>query len=182
MQRKYQYKQFTFSNREANSIAALDCILLFIGEEIKNSVNCKNILLRSKWIVTELFTNASKHSGDNVICFEIEIRDKVLQITKSDRGEPFSLLIDGERKSYPADFTEKDTYLLHEDDLSILYATVTDNAFIFSAEDNIETTDITVQELNEHFGLAIITRSSDKFIYKYDSCTRTNFFTASLLL
>lgn len=182
MQQKYQYKQFTFSNGEAKLIAALDCILLFIGKAVNNSVNCKDILLRSKWIVTELLTNALKHSGNNVICFEIEIRDEVLQITKSDGGEPFSLLIDGERKSYPAGFTEKDTYLLHEDDLSILYATITDNALIFSAEDNIEAIDITVQELNEHFGLSIITRASDKFIYRYDSRTRTNFFTASLLL
>lgn len=182
MQQNYQCKQFTFGNNQENPLAALDCILAFIGEAVKSFGNCKNILLRSKWILTELFTNASKHSGENVICIEIEIRNEVLQITKSDRGQPFSLLPDDERKAYPANFAEKHTYLLHKDDLNILYATVTDNTLIFSAEDNIEVSDITVQEINEHFGLVIITKSSDKFIYKYDSCSKTNIFTASLLL
>lgn len=182
MQQKYKHKQFTFINSEANSIAALDCILLFLGEEIKNSGSCKSIVLRSKWILTELFTNASKHSNDDVICFDITIENEILQITKSDCGEPISVFINNERKSFPADFNDKDVYLLHKDDLSILYAKATDNALTFSAEDNTEIADITVQGIHEHFGLIIIAKSSDEFIYTYDSCTKTNIFTVSLWL
>lgn len=182
MQQNYQCKQFTFSNNQENPLAALDCILAFIGEAVKSFGNCKNILLRSKWILTELFTNASKHSDGNVVRFEIKISNNVLQIIKSDRGQPFSLLVDNEIKTYPADFSEKETHLLHKDDLNILFAAVTDNSLIFSVADNIDVSNITVQEISEHFGLVIITKASDKFIYTYDNCNRTNIFTASLML
>lgn len=182
MQQSNKHKQFTVRNDKGRLTATLDSILTYLHEILENSNNRNGIFLRSKWIVTELFTNASKHSNNAVIRFDIKIENATLQITKSDHGEPFSVSINGERKYFPADFAEKHTYLLHKDDLSILYAAVNDGTLSFCVEDNTDIADIAIPEIYEHFGLIIITKSSDKFIYKYDSSTETNIFTASIVL
>lgn len=181
MQQNY-YKRFLISNDETKLFAALDSILAYIRIAIGTRGNADNIILRSKWILTELLTNASKHSNHDIICFEVYFTDATLEITKCDYGEAFSLLIDNERKSFPVDFTENKTYVVHQDDLNILYATVyNEGELIFKAQ-NVEILHNNSLAINEHFGLLIITKSSDKFIYKYDNCTKTNIFNASLVL
>lgn len=181
MRQNNNYRRFTFSNNKGQLNAAVDPILTFIRQALERHRNFNNILLRSKWILTELLTNATKHSGDDFICFDVRIQDKILEITKLDKGEPFFLFVNNERKDFPGDFTKKKKYVVHKDDLTVLYATVSDGILIFNAED-VERTGNTVEGINEHFGLIIITKSSDKFSYKYDSCTKTNFFTVSLML
>lgn len=180
MQQSHNYKQFALSRAEGKSNVLQDVILQYIRQALEHSNNCKKILLRSKWIVTELLTNALKHTKADVVHFEVRIEGTVLQIIQSDQGEPFSLSINGKRNYFAANLIENDNYLLIKDDLSTLCATVIDGKLNFRAEDNIELTDLNVQNIQEHFGLIIITRSSDYFTYCYDNAAKTNIFKASI--
>lgn len=181
MQRNYNYKRFTFSNNKATLIAALDTILVHIRQGIGNLRNADNIISRSKWILTELLTNASKHSNENLINFDICIGNSIVEIAKLEYGEPFAIQIDDERKTFPGSFIENNQYIIHKDDLCILYATVSNKIMTFTIED-VEITGERVHEINEHFGLIIITKSSDKFTYKYDFETKANIFMVKLNL
>lgn len=182
MQQDYSYKKFTISNIRENLPAAFESISAYISEVVRISGDDNNIILRSKWVLTELLTNASKHTKDNLICFEIHSKNGVLEIVRSECGRPFPLSINSRINIFSAARAGNKRIVIQKDDLCTLYATVSkDGTLIFEVED-VEIIEGTVSEIIEHFGLIIITRSSDRFVYAYDKFTNTNVFRASFQL
>jgi len=67
------------------------------------------------------------------------------------------------------------------DILHTLYAIPEGNDTIrFACEEATMDDLVAVERIVEHFGLIIITKASDKFIYHYCESIKTNIFTASL--
>jgi len=176
------HKEFAFTNNKGELALSVDKLLLFLEERLVYCNNYTHLISRSKWIITELLTNAYKHSSSPVIHFKVEIGQSTLFIKKIDQDEPFSITIDNRRKYFPLDF-EEDRHILHKDDFTILYATLcTEDTLMFTVKDDVDITGKTVYGMGEHFGLIIITRSSDEFTYTYDSGTKTNIFSSKLNL
>jgi anti-sigma regulatory factor (Ser/Thr protein kinase) len=127
-------------------------------------------------VITELLTNAIKHTGDTEIAVSISISNEYLIIEKSDHGNPFN----------PNDFLSQLTNTgskiqLSQDDLYSIYALIeNDNQVRFTCEEN--KTALSFVDIMEHFGLLIITRAADEFTYRYDPATGLNTFRVQMLL
>ena len=81
------------------------------------------------------------------------------------------------RNNSTADSAETNKRLISADPLASLYANwESENHIRFSSEEGSLDDFMSVEQVMEHFGILIITRSSDEFTYSYDKDTRSNVF------
>jgi hypothetical protein len=170
---KLMTKQFEFITGSDNLTSSLKEMLGFINDNLVANVPAINLLFKSKIILTELLTNALKHSFSRYTLIDISVGNHSITITKTDHGMPLSLI------TY-ANSSENRIPITH-DILHTLYA-IPDgpDAIRFGCEDSTMEDLDAVAQIIEHFGLIIITKAADKFVYKYEAQTKANKFTVTL--
>ncbi|HTE00822.1 MAG TPA: hypothetical protein VK668_16130 [Mucilaginibacter sp.] len=166
--------QFEFNNSTDALISSLQHMLGYISDCMPANADSEDILFRCKVIITELLTNAIKHGGQDITLFDIEMNDHTLFIQKTDNGSPLYLINTHSHSTTDIDANKK---LISADPLNSLYAAWEDeSSIIFSCEESSIENFLSVEQVMEHFGILIITRSSDEFTYTYNKESHSNNF------
>lgn len=173
MQITSSYKEFIFLNARPALIPSVKQVLDYLHQKLDGYVHMHDIYFKTKAVITELLTNAHKHAGTETVNIQLEIEGDNIIIRKKDLGLPFSITmnaIPGIKK------------LLAYDVMHQLFAINEGNNRIrFTAEDSMnEHPDI--NEISEHFGLLIICKCAEEFVYQYDPKTRLNCFIVKMKL
>ena len=167
---------FEFDNSADKLVSSLQYMLDNIAGGIPLHADPDDILFRCKAIITELLTNAIKHAGQSSTRFDIESDGAKLTICKTDTGMPM-YLIDGRSNGAGTQIPADNKHLISADPLSSLFAIwESENHIRFASEEGSLDDFLAVEQLAEHFGILIITNSSDEFTYTYDKKTRENIF------
>lgn len=166
-------RQFEFLNVNNNLTLALKEMLEFINDNLVENVPAISLLFKAKIILTELLTNAVKHSFSRNTLIDICVDDNCIVLKKTDYGMPLSLI------AYTN--TDETKIPVTNDILHTLYAIPEEKDTIRFACEEATINDLEeIDRIVEHFGLIIITKASDKFVYHYCEATNANVFTASL--
>src|ERR1700761_4449703 len=89
---KLMTRQFEFITGTDNLTSSLKQMLEFINDNLVANVPAINLLFKSKIILTELLTNALKHSFSRYTLIDVTVQDHSIVITKTDHGMPLSLI------------------------------------------------------------------------------------------
>ena len=175
MQNGMDKLEFEFDNRAGELVSSLEYMLGHIKGCLPAHVKTEDVLFKCKVIITELLTNAIKHPGKGKTLFNIELSEKALAISKTDYGLPLYLI--NTRNNSAKAIAETNKRLISADPLMLLYANwESENHIRFSSEEGSLDDFLSVEQVAEHFGILIITRSSDEFTYSYYKDTRSNVF------
>jgi hypothetical protein len=167
--------EFEFGNGADKLVSSLEHMLGHISNGIPASADAKDIMFKSKVIITELLTNAIKHAGDSKTLFNIDSDASRLTISKTDYGMPLYLV--NARNEAFANNAGANKKLISADPLTSLYANFeSENHIRFSSEEGSLDDFLSVEEVMEHFGILIITNSSDEFTYTYHKDAGSNVF------
>jgi hypothetical protein len=168
--------EFQFDNSAGKLVSSLEHMLGQITGHIPSQADKEDILFRCKVIITELLTNAIKHAGKGGTRFDIEMDAQKLIICKTDTGMPL-YLVNTRNNNTTKDGAELNKRLISADFLNSLYAIwENENHIRFASEEGSLDDFLPVEQVMEHFGILIITRSSDEFTYTYDKAARSNVF------
>lgn len=166
-------KSFTLAHFDSMPANLLEEILLLIKTNIPNGEGTRELLFKSKFILTELLTNAIKHANTHEVKLNIEIKDGVVKFEKQDHGSPLIL-----PKVKNDQF--ENAIIVTADVMHTLYAVEKDGVAYFYCHENTVPFIDTETDFPEHFGLLIITKAADEFSYQYNSETNLNTFTATV--
>lgn len=167
------FNQFLLPNSRLAMAASLREIIDFINRHLPADVSAADIDFKVDIIVTELLTNALKHVKNAETLIRVYIDDKTLTIEKTDFGTPFNPNNFIEILKHPAGYK----LMLTKDDLNAMYAVVEkENMVRFVSEDGADVDAPNLDDLMEHFGLLIITKSSSEFTYHFDPTSGLNTF------
>lgn len=166
--------EFEFDNSTNALIASLQHMLEYITGIIPEGADSEDILFRCKVIVTELLTNAIKHAGENTTLFDIETDGRYLVIRKTDHGAPLYLV---DMHNHTTTDQPANKKLISADPLNLLYAHwESENSIRFISEESSIDDFTSVEQVMEHFGILIISRSADEFTYTYHKKDKSNIF------
>jgi hypothetical protein len=171
---------FEFDNKADKLVASLQYMLDHISGNLPARADAEDIMFRCKVIITELLTNGIKHAGNGSTWFDIETYVDSLMICKTDYGQPLYLI----NAKVPASGNDADgnKKLISADFLNVLYAIwESENHIRFASEELSFDDELPVEQVMEHFGILIITRSSNEFTYTYQKDTHANIFSVKLL-
>jgi hypothetical protein len=173
-------KEFIFSNDSLAMYPLLNEIISFLKIHLPSEQyafkisNCKQILI-------ELLTNAVKHSNADSTLLHVNISDKSIEITKTDKGRKFYL--NNYTSWPPLSWPLERKYIgerikIYEDDISNLYAIIqSENRIVFDVEEYPINKVNSSSNLLEHYGLLIMAKFSNEFFYLYNPDNNTNQFT-----
>jgi anti-sigma regulatory factor (Ser/Thr protein kinase) len=154
-------QQFNFDNRTASLTPLTQQVVNYLSGQLSQHQAASGVLFKAKFIVTELLTNALKHSAVSNARLDVIIKETSIEIIKTDTGQPLPLtandsLTPGNKTAISQDFMHR------------LYAELMPSSEVrFTCEEaSFDTPDI--NQINEHFGLLIITKTADEFTYWYD--------------
>jgi len=166
-------KRFDFLNNDETITPALKQILEYIKSALPAKVNADNTLFKAKIIITELLTNALKHSHSKSTIIDVKITNKILTITKTNYSDPLVLIAKTN--------VTRDRVAITKDMLHTLYAkfTAKDQLQFLYEENDIDDTS-SINDIIEHFGLLIITKAADIFVYTYDHHAGSNSFVVTI--
>lgn len=168
--------RFSCHNDPASFNDSLKEILDAIARQLPESPGKNDILKRSGWILMEFISNGYKHSGKNEVSLGVSIDDHNLVIVKEDQGSPLHLsLPHNESLRWPLNeaWLNKEIVLI-EDSLHLLTAFISDEGTaVFSARSQDSNRPPSISELNEHFGLIIISSACNRFSYSFNEGRNT---------
>lgn len=167
--------EFEFDNQADKLVSSLEYMLRQITPCIPPHADSHDILFRCKVIITELLTNAIKHAGKGRTRFDVDGDSSGLIIRKTDTGLPLYLV--NTRNITVSEKPAENKRLISADPLSSLYANwETESHIRFTSEEGSLDDFLSVEQVAEHFGILIITNSSDEFTYTYNKHTLENIF------
>lgn len=139
------------------------------------------ILQKIKWVLTELLTNAVKHSGTSSTILTIKVLEEEIIFIKEDIGNPVSLYLpeEGKHLTYPFNHhISSKKVLIYGNQTDALMAHIQpDNSIIFiNSEVELPESEELLSDISEHFGLMIIAKCTDHFTYTFTESDRTNRF------
>lgn len=165
--------------------SSISSLLNTVVSDISNYVPDVLIIeTKCRLILTELLTNALKHSLSQETIISISIDDEKLQITKFDHGRPFYLARWKEREEleWPLHGYDGKKLVIYEDLMCCLYGYIESPFKLsFSTKDFPVKTPPRPKEILEHFGLMILTKASHYFTYVYDPEEKANIFRSEIL-
>ena len=166
-------KSFSLAHLDSMPANLLEEILLLIKSNIPGGKDARELLFKSKFILTELLTNAIKHANTHEVKLDIEIKDGVVKFEKQDYGNPLIL---------PKVKTDQfeNAVIVTTDVMHTLYAVEKDGITYFHCHENTVPFIDTENDFPEHFGLLIITKAADEFSYQYNTENNLNTFTATV--
>lgn len=168
-----------FKNKPEEIPSIMNLCLEKINIKTENHPIKGPILSKIKWVITEMISNAVKHSGVDECKLKIQIDNDQLVIEKEDKGHPLVLGKKGHEIIWPLkEKPGKTDFNICNNGMDMLKVRINDlNRALFFIE---QLQAISMPELlvdtSEHFGLLIITKASDEFTYEYDSESNTNRF------
>ncbi|RYZ93135.1 MAG: hypothetical protein EOP47_29685 [Sphingobacteriaceae bacterium] len=174
MQIKYSGKYFTFINVSTALTPSLKQVLEYIEENLTDFAYDEDIYFKAKAIVTELLTNGFKHAGADSVNISVDIDPQYITITKTDYGVPFPLAL-------PSTATGTKTRLSY-DIMHHLYAINERPHHVRFIVEDVTDEEPDVYGIGEHFGLLIITKCAEEFVYDFDETSKLNTFTAKVRL
>ncbi|MFI5160238.1 MAG: hypothetical protein ACHQHN_03130 [Sphingobacteriales bacterium] len=167
--------EFEFGNDADKLVSSLEYMLGHISSCIPVGADSEDIMFKGKVIITELLTNAIKHAGNSKTLFNLESDATRLAISKTDYGMPLYLI--NSRNNSAIEGPDTNKRLISADPLTSLYANFeSENHIRFSSEEGSLDDFLSVEQVMEHFGILIITNSSDEFTYTYHKDARSNVF------
>jgi two-component sensor histidine kinase len=136
---------------------------------------------RFKWVVTELLTNAIKHSGVEECLISIQNYQDKLVFEKTDAGNPLALNVNhlSKKVSWPlSGDTVPAHFEIYQNGIEALWVSaLSSTEAAFSVRQMSEEDQPGISEsMTEHFGLLILTKASDQFEYQYEPSSKTNRF------
>ena len=160
-------------------------------EDMLSSISARSLpgtvpapfMQKLKWVLTELVTNAYKHSGQSEALLRILFHNDGLHIIKEDKGKPLNFCLPGgETICWPvADSYYNSEINVFHDELNILNAFINDTGnVVFSLKQKTTSGADALHGMNEHFGLIIIARVCDTFTYTFEQESGKNIFTSVL--
>ncbi|MCF0041847.1 anti-sigma regulatory factor [Dyadobacter fanqingshengii] len=170
---------FTSNREEIPGI--LNTCLEHVTQRTKTSPPSPEIFAKVKWVITELLTNAVKHSGTGHCTLIIKVDENRLTLQKEDKGNPLSLSEQdtGSVFTWPIEnFTGKLEFQIYHNGVdSLILKSEKANQVRFYIEEleGVEMPGLLI-DTSEHFGLLIMTKASDEFWYEYDPKTKINRF------
>ncbi|MDB5111757.1 MAG: hypothetical protein JWR67_2871 [Mucilaginibacter sp.] len=169
--------KFIFSNKADALVTSLKQILDFASANLPLYANAAIINFKLKAIITELLSNAVKHAGNPETAIYILIEDGHINIEKTDSGNQFN----PKKLDLLCGKSVGTKVQLSKDPLHCVYAIIEPGMFVrFVCEENEENQIPDINDLTEHFGILIITKSADEFTYQYDQSSGLNTFRASV--
>lgn len=173
-------KKFILPNTPYFIPGSLKGVMDYIEGCLADHPGCEMLVGKAKWIIIELLTNAAKHSGMNEISMDIAINENELIIEKTDNGNPLRLPVQNTTAQlvWPLKKIPVGIINIHEDDMHTLYGQIDEsgNVIFFAEVKNEAANRFPIENIAEHFGLLIITKSADNFTYQYDEKKRINSF------
>ncbi|WP_439554746.1 ATP-binding protein [Dyadobacter sp.] len=147
----------------------------------------EDVRARFKWVMTELLTNAIKHSGVPECVVLIVSDSEKLVLEKADSGLPLAIKLEnnGGKVSWPLDsITPPVEFEIYQNGIeSLRLSAPSINRAVFSVEEMESSSNPMISELTtEHFGLLILTKALDAFEYEYEPQTGTNTFRCTFKL
>ena len=140
----------------------------------------EELSFKTRVIVTELLTNSIKHTTGNVTGLELNITDDALTIKKIDEGDPFH--ITNPSAEWPFTDLVDTTITIYADALNGLFAKVTAPYNLSFYTESYPVDDVILTDISEHFGLVIICRASNSFVYQYNPSSKQSIFTVTINL
>ncbi|WP_157488102.1 anti-sigma regulatory factor [Dyadobacter crusticola] len=136
---------------------------------------------RFKWVVTEMLTNAIKHSGVPECAVLIRNDQEKLVLEKADTGLPLTIKLENGagKVSWPLEsIMPPVAFEIYQNGIESLQLTAPSTTrAVFSVKEMQHSDQPVISEsTTEHFGLLILTKASDAFEYEYEAKTGTNTF------
>lgn len=177
------HQQMVFTNKEEMIYPFLKDVAAFINTRLPGKA--AQIVFKAKMIITELLTNSIKHANDEFTLIELIANNHQFIIRRTDNGQPFHLN-NPENKAallkWPLPDHLESPFKIYSDHLNGLFAHITSPYSLnFYAECYPEET-VVFPDISEHYGLMIICRASNSFIYELDPVSLKNTFTATIQL
>lgn len=173
--------EINFSSNRHEIPGTLNLCIDHIREYAGTQPLDESIVSRVKWVITELLTNAVKHSGERETVLKIRIEPDAIVLIKEDYGKPLVLTGEDHEKKIiwplekivrPVDFP-----IYHNGMDSLCVRTDEAGKAIFFIEQLAEMEmPALLSDTSEHFGLLIMTKASDEFTYEFDAATGLNRF------
>ena len=172
-------KKFLLADRTDSFIPSLKQMVEFIDLNLPHNDKNDGIKFKIKIILTELINNALKHVKNAESTIHILINNENIDIKKTDYGNRFNInglkVIINTPPGYKVQITSDalhSVYAMFENEFN----------FTFICEEKISGGVADYNDLMEHFGLLIISKSADKFTYDYNKLTGLNTFNVKILL
>lgn len=171
--------KFEFIPQSGSFIPLLQDMLNYVAQQCTGLPEevTDRLMFGAKTILTELLTNAIKHSGTVNTWIRIQLVDEALHLTKTDKGWPLTLL------QHPELTVTGNKVVLSRDAFHVLLATAAlERMICFECAEIIPPGVPDISTLPEHFGFLMIARLSSAFYYQYQPNSGTNIFSVKLLL
>lgn len=174
---------FLFNNTTKNLYSTLVQVIDFIESNVPAC--SEQLTTRCKLIMTELLTNGIKHCNGSETVIEILFNNANIQILKIDTCKPLFLepFENRDAMQWPLSKITSDKVVVYCDEMCCLYAHIENvNTASFTTEDLRVEIPPRPTDILEHFGLMIITKASDCFLYRYNSEKKSNTFEVTIKL
>ena len=166
---------------EMNGLSAmLDACMTYVDQHQDSCLAEPEIRSRLKWAITELLTNAIKHSGASECRIGLHCTSLQLILEKTDQGNPLYLIRSdtGKAVQWPVTQNHPDTFEIYQNGADALWVEISaEGKATFQAKPVTDFENIGLSgNIAEHFGLMILTKASSSFGYEFDAASKTNKF------
>ncbi|QRQ99578.1 ATP-binding protein [Dyadobacter sandarakinus] len=173
--------EFQFQSTRENIPGILRNCLEHIRQQTQFEPIDEEVLSKIKWVITEMLTNAVKHSGVDQCMLTIHLDTGKLVLEKEDQGEPLTLVETpgGNKVIWPlAQLNGNVNFQIYHNGEESLRVRTNNakTAFFFTEQLEGNHAPELFFDTSEHFGLLIMVKASEEFTYEYDPESRTNRF------
>lgn len=180
MKENEEQLRIDFSNKSEDISDILDMCTSYIIKKTAGDLGSV-VLSKVKWVLTELLTNAIKHSETSTSTILVSINNEEIILQKQDSGAPMQFYDSSLNQTISWPITNKlyDTsHIIYTSSTETLIAHIVSDGSIRFLIEEIEpdVRESILTDMSEHFGLLIITKSSTEFSYVYSSDKKMNLF------
>lgn len=176
-------QQMVFTNKQEMIYPFLKDVVAFIKRNLPG--RAAQVVFKAKMVVSELLTNSIKHANDEFTLIELIVTNDIFIIKRVDNGKPFNLKdkdTEDDILRWPLTANAANVIKIHTDHLNGLFAQIiSPYSLSFHAKSYTDEA-IVFPDISEHYGLMIICRASDSFIYELDPTSLKNTFTVTIQL
>jgi len=165
-------EEFFIPDTSASLVPILNEILEFVSKTLADSPNPEKALFKVKIIVTELLNNALKHVKNSKTFIRVSVDDNNIHVIKQDIGT--RLVINDLYLCQKRAAGQK--FQISNDSLNSLYAIIESECQLKFVCEESTNNEIDYDNLMEHFGLLIITKTANDFTYTHNPETLLNTF------
>lgn len=177
------HQRMVFANKQELIYPLLKEVVAFIKKRLPGKA--AQVVFKAKMIVSELLTNSIKHANSEFTIIELLADRDTFIIKRIDTGKPFNLKNPDSAEDmlqWPLTNNAETPIKIHADQLNGLFAHVVSPYSLKFSAVNYTDGAVIFPDISEHYGLMIICRASDNFIYELDQASLKSTFTATIQL